>query len=74
MNNPFDWKNYKPIVDMKDLNVAWRNSYNMSRHINEKRKNGIEPSKPYGDSPGGVPQEYVTTTAMPKLKKQRKKK
>lgn len=73
MNNPFDWKNYKPIVNMKDLNVAWRNSYNMTRHIDEKRRSGIEPSAPYGNSLGGVPQDYVTTTEMPKLKTQPRK-
>lgn len=71
-NNPFDWKNYKPVIDMKDLNVAWRNSYSMSRHINEQRAQGKEPSPPYGNSAGALPQAYVTTVEMPKLNKQKR--
>lgn len=68
-NNPFDWQNYKPVISMRDLNVAWRNSYNMARHVDEKRRSGIEPSPPYGNSAGAIPQAYATTTVMPQLKK-----
>ena len=49
MNDPFDWKNYKPQISMRDLEKARRNSYQMTRHVNEQRKKGIEPSAPYSD-------------------------
>jgi hypothetical protein len=63
MNNPFDLKNYKPVIDMSDIEKARRNAYQMTHHINEKRKNGIEPSVPYGARASGVPQDY--TMEMP---------
>ena len=65
MNNPFDWKNYKPQVSFADLEKARRNAYQMTHHLNEKRKQGIEPSQPYANSPGGKPQDY--TMEMPKM-------
>jgi hypothetical protein len=37
----------------------------MTRHINEQRKKGIEPSAPYAASVGGWPQDY--TTEMPEM-------
>ena len=60
MNNPFDWKNYKPTISFADLEKARRNAYQMTHHINEKRKQGVEPSAAYGASYGGVPQDYAT--------------
>jgi hypothetical protein len=62
-NNPFDWKNYTPKLNMMDLERARRSSYQQARLVNEKRKRGIEPSKPYANSMGGIPQDY--TTEMP---------
>lgn len=59
MNNPFDLKNYKPVIDMSDIEKARRSAYQMTHHINEKRKNGIEPSVPYGARASGVPQDYT---------------
>jgi hypothetical protein len=63
MNNPFDWKNYKPTINMADIERARKSSYQQARLVNEKRKQGIEPSKPYANSLGGIPQDY--TTEMP---------
>ena len=69
MNNPFDLENYQPQVSFADLEKARRNAYQMTRHINEKRKQGIEPSKPYAESNqahvAGLPQDY--TTEMQKM-------
>lgn len=65
MNNPFDWRNYTPTLNMSDIEKARRNAYQMTHHINEKRKAGIEPSVPYGARASGVPQDY--TTEMPKM-------
>jgi hypothetical protein len=62
-NNPFDWKSYVPTINMADVERARRSSYQQTRLVNEKRKQGIEPSKPYANSFGGVPQDY--TTDMP---------
>ena len=64
-NNPFDWRNYKPTISMVDIEKARRNAYQMTHHINEQRKQGIEPSQPYANSPGGKPQDY--TMEMPKM-------
>jgi hypothetical protein len=69
-NNPFDLANYKPQLDMKDIEKARRNAYQMTRHINEQRKKGIEPSSPYANSRGGWPQDY--TTEMPAMKLHKK--
>lgn len=75
MNNPFDLKNYKPQLDMKDIEKARRNAYQMTRHINEQRKRGIEPSAPYAASVGGWPQDYtMDMPAMPMHKKTLRKK
>lgn len=63
MNNPFDWRNYKPTISFADLEKARRNAYQMTHHINEQRKQGIEPSQPYANSVGGRPQDY--TMEMP---------
>lgn len=75
MNNPFDWKNYTPTINMADIEKARRSAYQASRIVNERRKLGIEPSSPYANSPGGLPQDYVTDMPeMPMHKKTLKKK
>ena len=63
MNNPFDLDNYVRQVDMSDQEKARRNAYQMTHHINEQRKQGVEPSQPYANSVGGRPQDY--TMEMP---------
>ena len=62
-NNPFDWKNYQPQISMADIERARKSAYQQTRVVNEQRKAGIEPSKPYANSMGGIPQDY--TTEMP---------
>jgi hypothetical protein len=75
MNNPFDLKNYKPQLDMRDIEKARRNAYQMTRFVNEQRKRGIEPSAPYAASVGGWPQDYtMDMPAMPMHKKTLRKK
>ena len=59
MNNPFDWRNYQPQVSMADVERARKSAYQQTRVINDQRKQGVEPSKPYANSMGGVPQEYT---------------
>ena len=69
-NNPFDWKNYKPTISMADVERARKSAYQQTRLVNEKRKAGIEPSKPYANSFGGIPQDYTTEMpVMPLTKK-----
>jgi hypothetical protein len=75
LNNPFDLKTYKPQLDMRDIEKARRNAYQMTRFVNEQRKRGIEPSAPYAASVGGWPQDYVTEMPeMPMHKKTLRKK
>lgn len=77
MNDPFDLENYKPQINLKDLEKSRRSAYQSSRIVNEKRKAGIEPSASYGASYGGVPQDYATEMpVMPMHKRsvQRKEK
>ena len=77
MNNPFDLENYKPQIDMRDQERARRSAYQASRIVNEKRKQGVEPSAAYGASYGGVPQDYATempVIPMHKRSVQRKEK
>lgn len=79
MNNPFDWKNYTPQVSFADLEKARRNAYQASRHVNEQRKRGIEPSGPYaerqGAYQGGLPQDYaMDMPVMPMNKKAARRK
>jgi hypothetical protein len=64
-NNPFDWRNYKPQISMADIERARKSAYQQTRVVNEKRKQGIEPSAPYAASVGGIPQDY--TTEMPEM-------
>lgn len=65
MSNPFDLANYVPKLDMRDIEKARRNAYQMTRFVNEQRKKGIEPSAPYAASIGGWPQDYATE--MPEM-------
>lgn len=58
-NNPFDWKNYQPQISMADVERARKSAYQQTRVVNDQRKQGIEPSKPYANSMGGIPQEYT---------------
>ena len=79
MNNPFDWKNYTPTISMKDLESARKSSYQMTRFINDQRRQGIEPSRPYAERNkahlAGVPQEYtVEMPVMPLHKRTAQKK
>lgn len=77
MNDPFDLDNYKPQINLKDLEKSRRSAYQSSRIVNEKRKQGVEPSAAYGVSYGGVPQDYATEMpVMPMHKRsvQRKEK
>ena len=43
-NNPFDWKNYKPVLNVRDLDIAQKQAYQQTAVINRKRAQGIEPS------------------------------
>ena len=67
MNDPFDWRNYKPTISMADIETARKNAYQQTRVINDKRKSGVEPSIPYAQRNiahvAGTPQEY--TVEMP---------
>lgn len=62
-NNPFDWKNYQPQISMADIERARKSAYQQTRVVNDQRKQGIEPSKPYAQRNtahlAGVPQEYT---------------
>lgn len=58
-NNPFDWKNYTPKISMADIERARKSAYQQTRVVNDQRRQGIEPSKPYANSFGGIPQEYT---------------
>jgi hypothetical protein len=44
MTNPFDWKNYKSTISLKDLETSRRLSYQATRQANLKRLQNIEPS------------------------------
>jgi hypothetical protein len=46
-NNPFDLENYKPQIDMSDLNTAAKNSHQQSAVVNNRRMQGVEPSVAY---------------------------
>lgn len=70
MNDPFDWRNYKPQVSFADLEKARRNAYQASKAVNDARKQGIEPSQPYANSVGGRPQDYaMDMPVMPQHKR-----
>jgi hypothetical protein len=67
LNNPFDWRNYKPTISMKDVETARKSAYQATQVINRQRQQGIEPSRPYAERNkahlAGIPQEY--TVEMP---------
>ena len=67
MSDPFDWRNSKSQINWKSLERSRKSSYQMSRHVNEQRKKGIEPSASCATRPGaylgGLPKDY--TTEMP---------
>lgn len=74
-NNPFDWRNYTPLLNFRDLEKARRNAYQASRYINEQRQRGIEPSTPYGARDSGIPQDYaMKMPVMPMHKRSLNKK
>lgn len=62
-NNPFDWRNYTPTISMADVERARKSAYQQTRVVNDQRKQGIEPSKPYAQRNkahlAGTPQEYT---------------
>jgi hypothetical protein len=79
MNDPFDWRNYKPQVSFKDLEKARRNAYQASKAVNDARKQGIEPSCTYAERVGahmaGLPQDYaIDMPVMPMNKKAARRK
>lgn len=79
MNDPFDWRNYKPTVNFKDLEKARRNAYQASKAVNDARKRGIEPSNSYAERTGahiaGLPQDYaIDMPIMPMNKKAARRK
>jgi len=70
VNNPFDWRNYTPTISIADIERARKSVYQQTRVVNEKRPQGIEPSKPYAERNkahlAGIPQEYtVNMPVMP---------
>jgi hypothetical protein len=73
MNDPFDWKNYKPQISMRDLEKARRNAYQMTRYVNEQRKKGVEPSAPYSERTavhlGSEPKDMVVEMPVMPLHK-----
>ena len=75
MNDPFDWRNYKPTISLKDLERSRRSAYQASRVVNEKRLNGIEPSLPYAERTdvhlAAAPRKM--TVEMPSMKIYRKR-
>jgi hypothetical protein len=69
MSDAFDWRNTKSQINWKSLERSRKSSYQMSRHVNEQRKKGIEPSASCATRPdaylGGLPKDY--TTEMPEM-------
>lgn len=70
-NNPFDWKNYKPIISMKDLDTARKNSFQQSSVINSRRSKGVEPSIVYSEKGMDTePKKFaIDMPAMPRFDK-----
>lgn len=65
-NNPFDWKNYTPIISMRDVDIAQKQAYQQTAVVNRKRKQGIEPSIIYSfKSHGTEPKKFVAE--MPEM-------
>jgi hypothetical protein len=75
MNDPFDWRNYKPTISLKDLETSRRAAYQASRVVNQKRLAGVEPSLPYSVRTAAhlaaLPKQM--TVEMPKMIKYRQK-
>lgn len=60
MSNPFDWKNQPSKINMRDLDIANKCSYQQSAIINRRRAKGEEPSIIYSEkSPGVEPKKFV---------------
>lgn len=66
-NNPFDWRNYTPIINMKDLDKARKNSFQQSTVVNNRRAKGIEPSIPYSEKVVMDTEPKKFAIAMPKM-------
>lgn len=61
MSNPFDLKNYKPKIDMRDVQASVKHSYQQSAAINRSRMKGKEPSTvQLPNTRDDVPQRFVT--------------
>ncbi len=75
MNDPFDWRNYKPQISLKDFETSRRSSYQASRVVNEKRRGGIEPSSPYAERTAAhlATKPQKMTVEMPQMKVYRKR-
>jgi hypothetical protein len=75
MNDPFDWRNYKPQISLKDLETSRRAAYQASRVVNQKRLEGVEPSTPYAQRTAAhiaaLPKSM--TVEMPKMESYRKR-
>lgn len=68
MNNPFDWQNYKPKIDLSDIARAQKSSYQQTVVVNRKRAAGIEPNTvQLPNSRQDMPQKF--TTQMPEMPK-----
>ena len=70
MNNPFDLANYKAQISMVDVERARKSAYQQTRVVNESRKKGIEPSKPYSerdDLAFGMPHKLLIVE-LPQMK------
>ncbi len=66
MNNPFDLKNYKPQISMRDVNTASKTSYQQTQVINRRRAKGDEPSIVYSTR-GRDTQPKKFVTVMPDM-------
>ena len=65
-NNPFDLKNYTPVLNVRDLDIAQKQAYQQTAVINRKRAQGIEPSIIYSlKSHDTEPKKFVTS--MPEM-------
>ena len=75
MNDPFDWRNYKPQISLKDIETSRRAAYQASRIVNEKRKGGVEPSLPYTEKAAAhsVATPEQMTVEMPSMVPYRKR-
>lgn len=69
-NNPFDWRNYTPVISLKDIARAQKSAWQQSRVVNRQRAAGIEPTAIH--LPGSqdvAPQAFaIDMPALPKYK------